>query len=133
MPQPIKLIWDDCRVKKRGISTIKFEVLLAKNMTTNPSSIPFRQTEELFFLSCVGEVLKVWASKSGQAKLNISVENGMADLQLAFKLGLPGDSHLPSSPYHHPPKYKSPSRKARAAAQQQAQAKDFHNQLQKVP
>ena len=92
--------------------------------TTNLSPIPFSQTEEAFFLSCVGEVMKVWASKSGQAKLNISVENGMADLQLAFKLGLPGDPHLPNHPTHNP-RYKTPARKAkdraRAAAHQQAQ------------
>jgi hypothetical protein len=110
-------------------------------MNTNPSSIPFNQTEEAFFLSCVGEVIKVWASKSGQAKLNISEENGMADLQLSFKLGLPGDSHLPSYPNQHPPKYKTPARKAkdraRAAAHQQAQLirtnSDFNYQSQEVP
>jgi hypothetical protein len=59
------------------------------------------------------------------AKVNISVENGMADLQLAFKLGMPGDAHLPSYPDNHSPKYKTPARKAkdraRAPAHQQAQ------------
>ena len=90
------------------------------------SPIPFNQTEDAFFLNCIGEVRKVWASKSGQANLNISVINGMVDLQLAFKLGLPGDPHHhPPQPFHkNPPKYKTPSQKAkdraRAAAHQQA-------------
>ena len=109
-------------------------------MNTSPSSIPFNQTEEAFFLSCVGEVRKVWASKSGHANLNISVQNGMAELQLAFKLGLPGDSHLTSYPTPHHPRYKTPARKAkdraRAAAHQQAQltrtSSDF-NQSQELP
>ena len=61
--------------------------------TTSP--ILFNQTEEAFFLNCVGEVMKVWASKSGQAKLNISVENGLVDLQLGFKLGQPENLHIP--------------------------------------
>jgi hypothetical protein len=90
--------------------------------TTTP--IPFNQTEEAFFLNCVGEVMKVWASKTGQATLNISVEKGMVDLQLGFKLGLPGDHHLPPQQYpsQTPPRYKTPARKtkdrARAAAHQ---------------
>jgi hypothetical protein len=49
-----------------------------------PSPKPFNQTEEAFFLSSIGEVRKVWASKSGQANMNISVINGMVDLQLVF-------------------------------------------------
>ena len=90
------------------------------------SQVLFNQTEEAFFLSCVDEVMKVWASQSGQANLNISVENGKVDLQLAFKLGLPGDAHLPP-PQHNfnPPRFKSPARKAkdkaRAAAHQKQQ------------
>ena len=44
----------------------------------------YNQTEEVFFLNFVGEVMKVWASKSGKAKLNILVENGLVDLQLGF-------------------------------------------------
>ena len=55
--------------------------------------------------------------------MNISVENGMADIQLSFKLGQPGDAHLLPQP-NQLPKYKSPSRKAndraRATAHQQA-------------
>ena len=113
------------------------------------SDISFNQTEEAFFLSCVDEVMKVWASNSGQAKLNISVEDGKVDLQLGFKLGLPGDVHLaPSQPFpsHIPPRYKTPARKskdkARAAAHQQQQlhlrvsesvvapTQDLHLQLQ---
>ena len=68
-------------------------------MNTTPN-ISYNHTEEAFFLSCVDEVMKVWASKSGQANLKISVEDGKVDLQLGFKLGLPGDVHLaPSQPF----------------------------------
>ena len=58
----------------------------------------YNQTEEVFFLNCVGEVMKVWASKSGKAKVNILVENGLVDLQLGFKLGFPEDPHLSPPP-----------------------------------
>jgi hypothetical protein len=91
----------------------------------NHLPIPFNQTEEAFFLNCVGEVVKIWSTKSGHAKMNILVENGMADIELSFKLGQPEDAHLSPQPNQTPPKYKSPSRKAkdraRAAAHQQAQ------------
>ena len=93
----------------------------------SPAPIPFSLTEEAFFLNCVGEVRKVWASKSGQAKLNIFAKKGIADLQLNFQLGPPEDYHLPHQPHHsqNPPRYKTPARlakdRARAAAHQQAQ------------
>lgn len=71
--------------------------------------------------------MKVWASKSGKAKLNISVENGLVDLQLGFKLGFPEDPHLsppPPDPHSSHPKYKTEVKKAkdraRAAAHQHA-------------
>ena len=95
-------------------------------MSTN-SSIPFNLTEEAFLLYSIHEVMKVWASKSGNANMNISVQNGMVDLQLGFQLGPPGDHHLPPQPQNLPiyPRYKTPERKAkdraRAAAHQQAQ------------
>ena len=44
------------------------------------SRVQFNQTEEAFFLSCVDEVIQGWASQSGKANLNISVENGKADI-----------------------------------------------------
>ena len=96
------------------------------NTTNTPSPIPFTQTEEAFLLNCVGEVMKVWATKSGHANMNIIVENGMVDLKLNFKLGPPGDAHLPPQSVHlqTPPRYKTPARKAkdraRAASHQQA-------------
>ena len=71
--------------------------------------------------------MKVWASKSGQAGMNISVQNGLANLQLNFQLGSPGDPHLSPQPhpFQKPPRFKTPARKAkdraRAAAHQQAQ------------
>ena len=60
-----------------------------KMNTSRP--IPFTMTEEAFLLNCVKEVMKVWATKSGKADMNISVINGMADLQLNFRLGSPRD------------------------------------------
>ena len=89
--------------------------------------IPFNLTEEAFLLNCTKEVMKVWASKSGKAKMNIIVNNGSVDLQLDFKLGPPRDPHLPPRPHQPqtPPRFKTPARKekdrARAAAHQQAQ------------
>ena len=91
--------------------------------------VPFHQTEEAFFLSCVDEVMKVWASKSGQAKLNICVEDGKVDLQLAFKLGLPGDAHLPPQNHNfNPPRTKSPARKAKDNARAAAHQHQLHAQ-----
>ena len=87
----------------------------------------YMQTEESFFLNCVGEVMKVWANKSGKARLNISLDVGVVDLQLGFKLGFPEDPHLsPPPPDLHTsyPKYKTEAKKAkdraRAAAHQHA-------------
>jgi hypothetical protein len=62
--------------------------------------------------------------------LEISVDDGKVDLQLGFKLGLPGAEHLvpyESFPTYIPPRNKTPTRKAkdkdkaRAAAHQQQQ------------
>ena len=51
----------------------------------NPNSpIHFAQTEEAFLLNCVGEVIKIWASKSGKDNMKISVENGMVELNHDF-------------------------------------------------
>ena len=91
--------------------------------------IPYNRTEEAFFLSCVDEVMKVWASKSGQASLKISVEDGKVDLQLGFKLGLQGDAHLtPSQPFPCPipPRYKTPARKAKDKARAAAHQQQLH-------
>ena len=94
---------------------------------TNPNHIQFTPSEKDFFLNCVGEIMKVWASKSGQAGMNISVQNGIANPQLNFQLGSPGDPHLSPQPhpFQKPPRFKTPARKAkdraRAAAHQQAQ------------
>ena len=93
----------------------------------SPSPTPFCQTEEAFFLNCVSEVRKIWASKSGQAKLDIFVKNGIADLQLNFQLGPPENPHIPHHPYNNqnPHRYKTPARlakdRARAAAHQRDQ------------
>ena len=92
-----------------------------------PSHIPYNQTDEAFFFSCVGEVMKVWRSKSGHAILNISVENGLVYHQLGCRLGQAENHHMPSQTNYNqtPPRYKSSSCKAkdraRAAAHQQAQ------------
>ena len=78
--------------------------------TTNPNHIQFSPSEEAFFLNCVGELMKVWASKSGKAGMHISVQNGLADLQLNFQLGSPGDPHLSPQPppFQKPPRFKTP-------------------------
>ena len=37
--------------------------------------------------------MKVWASGSGEAKFDVSIENGVAKLNLSFTLGNPSDPH----------------------------------------
>jgi hypothetical protein len=62
--------------------------------------------------------MKVWANKSGNARLNISVEDGVVDLNLGFTLGSLGEPHL-SPPTDHPPshpKYKTEANKAKDRA-----------------
>ena len=50
-------------------------------------------TEEAFLLCSLHEVMKVWAKGSGQAKFDLSICDGKADLSLNFKLGDPEDQH----------------------------------------
>ena len=91
----------------------------------------FTLSEEAFLLSSLSEVVKVWARGSGQANFNLSIDDGVADLQLNFKLGHPTAAHIhqeqcePVYPPHHqegghlPNKRKvrkSPSRRNRDCA-----------------
>ena len=55
-------------------------------------------TEEAFLLSSLNEIVKVWARGSGQAKFDLSICDGVADLSLNFKLGHPSDQHCDPSP-----------------------------------
>ena len=88
-------------------------------------STPFSLSEEAFLLNSLREVTKVWASQSGKASFNFSVQDGQAHLQLGFQLGLPGDHHLPPSEVSSP-RYKGSVRKQRdrmRAAEHQARLK----------
>ena len=50
-------------------------------------------TEEAFLLSSLNEVVKVWARGFGQAKFDLIICDGVADVSLNFKLGHPSDQH----------------------------------------
>ena len=63
----------------------------------------FNLTEEAFLLESLHEVVKVWSRGSGQASFNLDVCDGVADLKLCFKLGLPGDLHVVPGVVPHPP------------------------------
>ena len=90
-------------------------------MMTNNSS-PFSLSEEAFLLNSLCEVTNVWASQSGQASFNFSVQDGQAHLQLGFQLGLPGDLHLPYKEVSYP-RYKGSVRKQRDHQEHQARLK----------
>ena len=62
------------------------------------SFTPFSLSEEAFLLKSLSEVTKVWASATGKATFNFSVQEGQAHLQLGFQLGRPGNHHLPPQP-----------------------------------
>ena len=72
-----------------------------------PTTSTFTLSEEAFLLSSLSEVVKVWARGSGQANFNLSIDDGVADLQLNFKLGHPTAAHIhqehcePVYPPHH--------------------------------
>jgi hypothetical protein len=50
-------------------------------------------TEEAFLISSLNEIVKVWARGSGQAKFDLNICDGVAELSLNFKLGHPSDQH----------------------------------------
>ena len=61
----------------------------------------FSFSEEAFLLNSLHEVVKVWASGNGKANFNLKIENGSAELQLAFRLGHPRDVHaVPTQNYN---------------------------------
>ena len=64
----------------------------------------FSFTEETFFLSSLHEVVKVWSRGSGQANFALKVIDGVAELNLNFKLGHPNDLHC-APPHNVPPSY----------------------------
>ena len=83
--------------------------------------LPFSQCEEAFLLRNVRNVIDVWASRSGQAKLNFSTRNGQAELQLFYQLGHPEASHLPHQPppypFNFPPSHTNPPHHSRRKSQ----------------
>ena len=74
-----------------------------ESATPTTSAFSFTLSEEAFLLSSLSEVVKVWARGSGQANFNLKIDDGVADLQLNFKLGHPTDAHI-----NQEPKYPSP-------------------------
>ena len=65
----------------------------------------YNYTEEAFLLSSLQEMVKVWASGSGKAGFNLSISDGLAELQLNFQLGHPSEAHfdLKNLPQCHQP------------------------------
>ena len=63
-------------------------------------------TEEAFLLSSLQEVVKVWARGFGQAKFDLNICDGVADLSLNFKLGHPSEPHC--EPVHLHPHHSHP-------------------------
>ena len=88
----------------------------------------FSPSEEAFLLNSLHEVVKVWASGNGKATFNLKIENGSAELQIAFVLGHPHDVHAvpPRHPQHDPhhdqhlprrrPRHKGPARREKDRA-----------------
>ena len=65
--------------------------------------VSFSQSEEAFLFRNVRDIINVWSGGAGQARMNIFVNNGQAELQLTYRLGHPDARHLP---YHqHYPNY----------------------------
>ena len=90
---------------------------------TNNYRTNYSYSEEAFLLSSLQEVAKVWARGTGQASFHLNILDGMAQLELSFKLGGPGDLHCdpvhalvpppPFPPYHEdqrPRRRKGPGR-----------------------
>ena len=63
--------------------------------------IHFSESEEAFLFRNVRDIINVWSCRSGQARMNIFVNNGQAELQLNYRLGNPEARHLPHD--HHQP------------------------------
>ena len=58
----------------------------------------FSFTEEAFLLSSLHEVVKVWAQGNGQASFALTINEGVADLNLSFQLGHPASQHCDPPP-----------------------------------
>ena len=77
--------------------------------------VPFSQSEEAFLFRNVRDIINVWSGGAGQARMNIYVNNGQAELQLTYRLGHPEMRHLPYQPYpRFQPKYQNPPRKQKS-------------------
>ena len=67
--------------------------------------VSFSESEEAFLFKNIRDIINVWSSGTGQARMNILVNNGKAELQLNYRLGHPEASHLPPKfKPHIPPK-----------------------------
>ena len=92
-------------------------------------------TEEAFLLSSLNEVVKVWARGSGQAKFDLSICDGVADLSINFKLGHPSDEHcdhqtLQPDPHDAQHEGEEPGQEPlRPVPQRKSQAGQERNQL----
>ena len=78
----------------------------------------FSETEEAFLFKNLRNIINVWSGGSGQARINLFVNNGKAELQLNYRLGHPEVSHLPPQRHQHQPhvqprRMKSQKRQAR--------------------
>ena len=53
---------------------------------------------EAFLLSSLKKVRKIWGKGTGEASFNLNILDGVAELQLHFKLGSPCDLHCVPDP-----------------------------------
>jgi hypothetical protein len=82
--------------------------------------VPFSESEEAFLFKNIKNIINVWSSGAGQARLNIFVKNGKAELQLNYCLGHPEESHLPPQLEPQIPPQTSPPLRKRKSQRRQA-------------
>ena len=52
-------------------------------------------TEEDFLLKSLKEAVNIWSKGNGEAKFDLAVKDGVAQLKFEFQLGLPSTPHPP--------------------------------------
>jgi hypothetical protein len=87
-------------------------------MSNNTPS--FTHKKRIFLLNKLDEVIKIWASGSGQGSFSFTVENGTSSLQYGLQLemqdvGGAEPAHVPHEPvaHGHRRRHRGPARKAR--------------------
>ena len=89
-----------------------------------PATSSFTHQKRLFLLNKLDEVLKLWASGSGQGCFNFGVKNGNPTLQYNLQLDMEDLCGTVPAHYQPPqPRHRGPARRARdrqRAAQHQA-------------